>query len=114
MHAPPTCTECTLTPEQFQITLRRRLRWPLPLEKGKCVCGVPVDPFGGRNAVCVTSGRVKRRAGPVESTVAQICREARARERTDTCLKGLNASVLASDERCVEVIASVFPVHNGA
>ncbi len=111
----PICRECTLQPEQFQGVLRRRLQWPLPLLPSVCEgCGAPVDKLGHHLTACMPSGRVRARAGSVETTVAQICREAGGRVRTNVLLKDLNASVAASDERRLEVVASGLSAFGGA
>ena len=60
------------------------------------------------------SGRIRRRAEPLEATVARICREAGARVRENAFLKDMNVGVPASDERRIEVLASGLPCYNGA
>ena len=57
---------------------------------------------------------MKSRASPIERVVAQICREAGARVRTNTKLCDLNVSVAATDARQIEVIASGLPAFGGA
>ncbi len=114
LEAAPTSRDCTLEPELFQAWIRRRLRWPLPLSESKCSCGLPVDELGDHFGACMASGRVKKRAPAVERVVAQICREAGARVRTDVMLRDLNLAALATDERRIEVIASGLPVYGGA
>ncbi len=105
----------SLTPEQFQSTMRRRLRWPLPLVAATCEgCGERLDELGNHYAACMRSGRPKIRASAVETTVAQICREAGARVRTNVRLRDLNVAVPASDERRIEVVASGLPAFGGA
>ena len=82
--AAPTSKECTLPADRFQIVLRRRLRWPLPLASARCEgCGAAVDHEGDHYSACMPSGRVRCRAVAVEQTVARICREAGARVRNN-------------------------------
>ncbi len=73
-----------------------------------------MDKLGHHLTARMPSGRVRARAGPVEMTVAQICREAGGRVRTNVLLKDLNASVAASDERRLEVVASGLSAFGGA
>ena len=60
------------------------------------------------------SGRPKWRATSVEQTVAQVCREAKARVQTNVLLRDMNIAVPAADERRVEVLAAGLPIHGGA
>ena len=113
--AAPTGPEFTLSPERFQTLARRRLRWPLPLAAAQCEgCGHNTDEFGDHRGACMRSGRVKIRAGPIEHTVARICREAGARVQTNVALTDLNVAVPASDERRIEVLAAGLPCFGGA
>ena len=50
----------------------------------------------------------------MEQVVAQICREAGARVRTNVLLRDLNLSTPASDDRRIEVVASGVAVLGGA
>ena len=52
------------------------------------------------------SGRIRKRAGLVENTVARICRDAGARVTENTRLTCLNLSVLSSDRMEMEVAAN--------
>ena len=111
----PTSRECTIEPELFQALLRRRLRWPLPLSDALCEgCGRMLDALGDHLGACMKSGRPKMRSTAVEATVAQICREAGARVRTNVRLADLNIAVSSRDERRLEVIASGLPAFGGA
>ena len=73
-----------------------------------------MDPHGDHFSACMNSGRVKLRAGPIEHTVAQICREAGARVRTNVLLRNLNVAAAPDDQRQLEVIASGLPVYGGS
>ena len=111
----PTCPEYTIEPELFQAILRRRLRWPLPLSIARCEgCGHELDILGDHLGACMKSGRPRMRASAVEATVAQICREAGARVKTNVRLADLNIAVSSRDERRLEVIASGLPAFGGA
>ena len=50
----------------------------------------------------------------LEHMVAQVCREAGARVRTNVFLRDLNVAVPPGDERRIEVIASGLPVYGGS
>ena len=115
LSAAPTSGECTIEPELFRAIIRRRLRWPLPLCEARCQgCGVKLDDLGDHLGACMRSGRPKMRASAVEATVAQICREAGARVRTNVRLADLNVAVSSRDERRLEIIASGLPAYGGA
>ena len=60
------------------------------------------------------SGRIKRRAGPLEKAVARVCREAGARVRMNVRLVDMNVAVPAADGREVEVLASGLPCFGGS
>ena len=87
----------------------------MPLVSSSCEgCGASLDQYGHHYAACMRSGRPKLRAGPVETCVARICREAGARVRTNVFLRDMDLSVLASDERRLEVVASGLAAYGGA
>ena len=95
--------------------LLERLRLPLPLTEAVCEgCGKPLDEHGRHRAACPKTGRLKKRAGPLESALARVCREAGATVKTNVYLKDLNLGVSANDKRNVEVVALGLPLHNGA
>ena len=53
------------------------------------------------------SGRIRKRASPVERRVAKICHEAGARVRFNAFLRDMNVG--AADERRIEVLAQDLP-----
>ena len=113
--AAPTSDDCSLTPEIFQAALRRRLRWPLPLATSHCDgCSCEIDPWGDHLSACMRSGRPKLRSLRPEATVAQICREAGGRVKTNVMLRDMNIAVPAADERRLEVLVSGLPVFGGS
>ena len=93
--AVPTQKELRISPEEFRVLLLRRLRLALPLAARSCRCRLFLDPLGDHRAACSTAGVLVRRAVPMESAAARICREAGARVRTHVCVCDLNVGVLA-------------------
>ena len=77
----PTSAETTLSPRRTNVMLRRRLRRPLPLGPRRCdgrTCRQQLDPCGHHWTACRKSGRLGRRAKPIENTWARVLREAGA------------------------------------
>ena len=68
-------------------------------------CHSVLDARGRHRAACTLSGRVKKRATPIERVLARVCREAGARVRFDAYLRDMNVDVAASDGRRIEVLA---------
>ena len=68
LRAIPSEPAFTLSPLRLQVSMRRRLRWPLPLSGGRCCrgCNTTLDPLGDRAAACGMSGRIKLRSRPLE------------------------------------------------
>ena len=58
---------------------------------------------------CTRSGRVRKRAAPVERMLARVFREAVARVRFNAFLRDMNVGVAASDARRIEVLAQDLP-----
>ena len=113
--ATPTCPEFEIKPLAFRTLLLERLRLPLPLADATCEgCGRPLDERGFHRAACPCSGRLKRRATPVERAVARICREAGAVVRTEARLKDMNLGIAAADGRRIDVLAQGLPCRSGA
>ena len=100
--------------ELFRTLVLERLRLPLEVVESQCECGTLLDTLGRHRAACPRSGRLKKRAGPPERTMARICREAGATVRFNTRLREMNVAVSANDERSIEVLASGLPLHHGA
>eukprot|EP00973_Karenia_brevis_P074897 10407800-Karenia_brevis.AAC.1 len=76
-------------------------------------CGAALDESGRHRAACSESGRLKVRAGPMERTMARICREAGATVRSNVLIKNLNLPLSASDDRRIEVLAMGLPCRHG-
>jgi len=111
----PTSPEFEIRPLELRTLLLERLRLPLPLVEATCEgCGQQLDTCGRHRAACVPSGRVKRRATPLERALARVCREAGAVVRTNAYLKDMNLGVDAADQRRVEVLAQSLPCRGGA
>ena len=113
----PRTSETTMSPTRFQVALRRRLRWPLQLGPRRCngrTCGRILDPEGDHWASCMRSGRVLRRARPIERIWARICREAGARVTENTLLRDTGMPGIGpTDGRRLEVIATGLPLYRG-
>ena len=63
---------------------------------------------------CARSGRVRKRAAPVEHMLARVFREAGARVRFNVFLRDMNVGVAASDARRIEVLAQDLPCFGGS
>ena len=111
----PTTPEFTIQPHLFQVLLRERLRLPLFLTESTCSgCHEPLDPLGHHRAACSHSGRIQRRATPIERVIARICREAGARVKFNALLRDMNVRVASSDARRIEVLAQDLPCFGGS
>ena len=66
------------------------------------------------SAACPNTGRLKKRASPVERVLARICREAGARVKFNTSLRDMDVGVTSTDERNIEVMAQDLPCFAGA
>ena len=78
----PTAPETTVGADAMQVLLRRRLRLRLPLQGRRCTaktCSARVDGKGDHYAACPRTGRLRRRAGPMEAALRCVLREAGAR-----------------------------------
>ena len=60
------------------------------------------------------SGRVRKRAAPVERMLARVFREAGARVRFNAFLRDMNVGVAASVARRIEVLAQDLPCFGGS
>ena len=68
----PTAPEYVIRPHLL-VLLLERLRLPLPITEATCGgCGAPLDPRGIHRAACTRSGRVRKRAAPVECMLARV------------------------------------------
>ena len=110
-----TAREFTIPPHLFRVLLLERLRLPLLLTEATCeACHGPLDPLGWHRAACPHTGRFKKRATPVERTLARTCREAGARVKFNAFLRDMNVGVRATDDRKIEVLAQDLPCFGGA
>ena len=111
----PTAPEFEIEPFAFRVLLLERLRLPLPLAEATCEgCRRELDPRGSHRGACMSSGRVKRRAAPVEGALARVCREAGATVKWNAKLANMNLGVAAGDQRRIEVLAQGLPLRAGA
>ena len=116
LRAVPTESCLTLSPLRFQVAVRRRLRWPLPLSGGPCsrCCPHELDATGDHAASCPISGRLGLRARPVEKTWARVLREAGGRVRENFFLRDAGLpTVDPADGRRVEVVVTGLPLDHG-
>ena len=113
----PTSPATTLPPARMQVAMRRRLRWPLPMGPQQCngrSCRQPLDELGDHWTSCPRSGRLRRRAGPLERTWARVFREAGARVGENVFLRDTNLpDIRADDGRRLEVVATGLPLTRG-
>ena len=111
----PTAPEYTVPPHLFRVILLERLALPLPVNEARCdACHEPLDTLGRHLAACPRTGRLRKRASPIERMLARICREAGARVRFNASLRDMNVHVRADDERRIEVLAQDLPCFGGA
>ena len=113
----PTSLALTLTPLRMQVCLRRRLHYKLPVVCRRCngnSCRTVLDEYGHHWASCPRSGRLRRRAFPLEKTWARVFREAGARVQENVMLRDTNLEgIAANDQRCLEVVATGLPLYRG-
>ena len=62
-------------------------------------CHETLDPLGYHRNACSHSGRIQRRATPIERVMARICREAGARVKFNALLRVMNVRVASCDAR---------------
>ena len=89
----PTSPGTTLPPPLFQLALRRRLRLPLTLGARRCegrTCRGRLDPLGDHRMACPVTGRLRRRAKPLEKAWATVFAEAGAVVRDQVLLRDTN------------------------
>ena len=116
LRAVPSESCFVLPPLRFQVAVRRRLRWPLPLSGGPCsrCCPQELDPLGDHAAACPTAGRLGVRARPVEKTWARVLREASGRVRENFFLRDAGLPTVGpEDGRRVEVVVTGLPHEHG-
>ena len=111
----PTAPEFTIPPHLFQVLVLERLRLPLLLTEATCeACHEPLDALGRHRAACPNTGRLKKRAMPVERMMARVCREAGARVKLNARLRDMNIGVASTDDRNIEVLVQDLPCFGGA
>ena len=87
----------------------------LQIDETRCSgCQSPLDPLGRHSAACPRTGRLRKRATPIERVLARVCREAGARVRFNAFLRDMNIGVGANDGRRIEVPAQDLPCFGGA
>ena len=115
--AVPAVPESTVQAELFQVLLRRRLRARLPLQVRRCTaknCKSQMDSKGDHYAACPTTGRLRRRAGPMEVALRRVLREAGARVVPNARLRELGVrGAPRHDDRNIEAAAYGLPLHHG-
>ena len=90
--------EYTIPPHLFRTLLLERLRLPLQVTETRCEgCQALLDTLGRQRASCTRSGRVRKRATPIER------REAGASVRQNVFFKDMNVQVAAEDARRIDV-----------
>ena len=110
----PTAIEYTIPAFDFRVLLLDRLRLSLPLTDVRCEgCGKSLDAFGRHRTSCMISGRIRKRAAPIEVMTCRVCREAGALVKSNVFLRDMNICVSASDERRIEVLAHGLSVRHG-
>ena len=116
LRAIPSDAAFTLSPLRFQVALRRRVRWPLPLSTGQCgkSCRCVLDGLGDHAASCPRSGRLKSRSVPLERIWKRILREAGARVRENVLLRDTGLPHIdPADGRKIEIVATGLPIEHG-
>ena len=101
---------------RFQVAMRRRLRWSLPLTNHNCrgkTCRQAHDSFGDHPASCPRSGLLKLRSRPIEKIWVRILREAGARVRENVSLREAGIAVQGGDGRNIEIVATGLPICHG-
>ena len=102
-----------MSPEIFQIALRRRLRLPLPLVPSTCGggsmahgCGRHLDRLGDHLAACNRTGYMARRANPIERAWSRVARESGARVAHKQLLRDTNVPLAnPQDQRQLDMVA---------
>ena len=110
----PTCPEFTIPSHLFRTLILERLCLPLQMTEAHCEgCHAQLDTLGRHRASCARSGRVKKRATPIERIVGRIFQEAGATVRQNVFLRDMNVDVCADDARNIEVLAQDLPCYGG-
>lgn len=107
LSALPTSPGTTLSPTVFQIALRRRLRLPLLLGARRC------EGRGCRawihRVACAITGRLRRRAKPMEHAWVMVCAEAGAVVADQVLLRDTNVPGIGpEDSRQLDLVAWVL------
>ena len=105
-----------MAPLRFQVAMRRRFRWPLPLSRHTCrgkSCRAQLDEKGDHAASCSRSGLLKLRSKPMEGVLRRILREGGARVRHNVSLHEAGVPVDPEDGRNIEIVATGLPLHRG-
>ena len=117
LRALPTEPAFVLPAHLCLVALRRRLRVPIGVAARYCeqrACGRRLDALGDHRAACAISGRLKKRATPLERCWARVFREARATVTENRMLRDTNLpGIRANDGRRLEVVAVGTPLWHG-
>ena len=95
LRAIPSEAVFSMRPSRFQVAMRRRLRWPLPLSGGACrstCCRRDLDDKGDHAASCSTSGLLKLRSRPVEKIWVRILKEGNIRDGVEDAVQTADAT----------------------
>ena len=69
----PTIPESSVPPLLLRVLFLKRLQLPLPITEAACEgCGDALDSLGRHRAACPRTGRLKKRATPIERMVARF------------------------------------------
>lgn len=104
--AVPTTPATTLAPALFQVALRRLLRLTLPL----CArhyegCRGRLDSYGDHRMACAITGRLRRRAGPMERAWSTVFAEDGAVVLDQVLPRDTNLPVDPDDSRQIDLVA---------
>jgi hypothetical protein len=116
LSALPTAPETTFGPGLMEVAIKRRLELPLPILTEICEgthCSKRIDSVGDHRANCMRTGRVQKRAKPMEIMWARVFREAGARVKPSKMLNEMNLGVPANDLRRIDFIAYGLPAYTG-
>ncbi len=105
-----------MNPIRFQVSMRRRLRWPLPLTTHECrgrACRGLHDDKGDHPASCPRSGLLKLRSRPIEKVWVRVLREGGARVRENLMLRDAGIQVDPADRRAIEIVVTGLPIEHG-
>jgi len=104
----PTSPATTMSPVLFQLALRRRLRLPLLLSARRCKarrCSARLGKYDDHRLACAITGRLRRRAKPIELAWSSVFAEAGAVVADQVLLRDTNVPVDPADSRQLDFVA---------